>query len=106
MRPLILVVVLAALLSGCATPELEAPDALRGKELQNAEVLFGPWHDRLNVKGKTVYIWRRSVTQDGVVQGCELWVEMGFRGAIARSSLRGYPAACSLFRVIYEPDHR
>ncbi|RAK52559.1 hypothetical protein [Phenylobacterium deserti] len=106
MRRLALLSILAGALCGCTTAVVDAPDALQGKDIQNAVALFGPWHERRTVNGRVVYIWRRTVEVDGSPQGCELSVEMGFRGAVARSLVQGYPAACSSFRVIYEPDRR
>ncbi|HEY8618283.1 hypothetical protein [Phenylobacterium sp.] len=96
---------LLLLLAGCSTVRtLDARQALRGKDLTTATNLYGRHDERVNIDGRSYYVWRRAVELRGELQYCELRVELGYRTAIRDTILDGRPAACSRFAVRYATD--
>lgn len=95
--------VAAALLVGaCATVSVvEAPDALNGQDLDTALALYGRFEDRLEIGGKTYYVWRRSVEVEGKHLACELRAEVAYRSLIRDTLLEGFAGACAQFSVRY-----
>jgi hypothetical protein len=102
--PLALASLLALGLGACSTTrEVEGTVAITGKELDAAVALYGNWDEKLLVKDRPVYIWRRQNTgAGGRVYFCEMRVEMGWHSLIGRALTHGYPSACALFNVKYE----
>lgn len=105
---LLLAAVLPLGLGACSTTrEVEGTAAITGKELAAAVALYGTWDDKLIVKNRPVYIWRRQSTgPDGRSYFCEMRVEMGWHDLVARALTHGYPSACSLFNVKFESHVR
>jgi hypothetical protein len=97
MRALGLFLILAAL-AGCQTAN-NGPSRLEGQNLDAATALYGPWAEQVNIRGRPLYIWRRTLIAAGQPYVCELRLEVGFRGAISRAYLQGVPAACRLFAL-------
>ena len=98
-----LAVAATILLSACAETTINGPSRLTGQELDAAVALYGGWVEQVELQGRPLYIWRRSLVRDGQAQFCELRVELGFRQTISRAYLQGFPEACRLFAVRYEP---
>ena len=88
----------AAALAGCQTTVL-GTSRLAGQDLDAAVALYGPWSDQIQLKGRQVYIWRRTLIAAGNPEVCEFRVELGFRRQISRAYMQGVPAACQLYAV-------
>lgn len=102
-----LVPVLALALSACVTTfEGERPSALYGQHLDAAIALYGPWEERLDVEGKTYYLWRRSAKLASGEVMCELRLEVTPKHIIARRLMQGFPEACNLFMAQLVPLER
>ena len=92
----------ALLLCACATAEVvDAPTALNGRDLNTALGLYGQYQDRVEVSGRTYYIWRKTVQVDGQHLSCELRAEVAYRSTIRSTYLEGYEGACNGFSVRY-----
>jgi hypothetical protein len=97
MKPL-LALAMAIPIAACASTA-NGPSRLTGQELDAATALYGPWAEQVELKGRQVYIWRRSLIARGGRHFCELRVELGFRQTIRTASMQGLPDACALFAV-------
>ena len=90
-------------LCACASTA-NGPSRLTGQELDAAVALYGDWVDQVELEGgRPLYIWRRSLVRGGSPRYCELRVELGFRRTIRKAYMQGFPDACKLFAVRYEP---
>ena len=88
----------ALALAGCqTTAAANGPSRLTGQNLDSAVALYGPWAEQIELEGRPVYIWRRTLIRNGSPEVCELSVELGFREAIRAISMRGVPEACRLY---------
>jgi hypothetical protein len=94
-------------LAACATStELDPGTALDGKELDTAVAIYGYWQESRVISGKQSYIWRRELVEADARYYCELTIETSFRRIISRSHMQGFPRACLLFSVRYEPEKK
>jgi hypothetical protein len=90
------------LVCACATaPVVDPANALNGRQLDTALSLYGPYEDRVEVDGRSYYVWRKVVEVEGQHLGCELHVEVAYRSTIRSTRLDGYAGACSGFSVRY-----
>lgn len=97
------------LLCACATATVvDPPNALNGRQLDTALSLYGPPADRVEIGGRSYYVWRKTVEVEGQHLACELRVEVAYRSTIRSTSMDGYAGACSGFSVRYTsmPDRR
>ncbi|MDE2487402.1 MAG: hypothetical protein KGO51_08390 [Alphaproteobacteria bacterium] len=98
MKAALALIILATALGGCQTTTTGA-SRLAGQDLDAAVALYGPWSDEIVLKGRPLYIWRRTLIANGEPQVCEFRVELGFRRQISRAYMQGVPAACRLYAV-------
>lgn len=101
--PLFLLLSAGLGLGGCATV-VNGPTRLMGENLDAATALYGPWTQEIYLQGRTLYIWRRKLITPVGDRFCEMRVQLGFRQTIARAYLQGFPDACKLFAVRYQPE--
>lgn len=103
----ILLTLTALCLAACGTVgEAGGESALAGQDIGAAVGIYGPWETFAVLDGKPTYIWRRSYVAEEKTLFCELRIELGFRRAISRSSMQGFPDACRLFGVRYKSKLR
>jgi hypothetical protein len=90
----------ALLLSACATAKsLDPQSAIRGKQLDEAVALYGPYDDQRLVNGHETYIWRRSILVQGHPYACELRAETAYRQMVSDTAIEGNVGACQAFWV-------
>ncbi|HEY8572807.1 hypothetical protein [Phenylobacterium sp.] len=100
---------LALLGCACATASVvPAPEAINGRDLENAIAIYGPFDAKITIKGRTHYVWRKTVEVDGQHLGCELRAEVAYRNIVRQTQVEGYDGACAQFSVRYTstPDLR
>ena len=89
-------------LSACSTGKTPVSSQFLGQHIDAVTALYGPWAEVVTLEeGRPMYIWRRNMTVDTANYYCELWIETGYRKAVARRVMQGYPAACRQFQVRY-----
>jgi hypothetical protein len=91
-------IILAAAVCACQSTTYGS-SRLAGQDLDAAVALYGPWNDQIQLSGRPLYIWRRTLITNGAPQVCEFRVELGFRRQISRAYMQGMPAACQLYAV-------
>jgi hypothetical protein len=96
---------LAAALGGCASVRpvevVDPASALEGHDLQTAVNLYGPYDGRLQLAGRTAYVWRRSLMSGARPQACELRAEVGYHDLIRATVIDGSEGACRAFWIRY-----
>jgi hypothetical protein len=98
----------ALALGGCATvatvTTVDPPSALNGHELDTALSLYGPYAEHTTVRGRDIYLWRRSVLIGGQPYACELRAEIAYRQTIRATKVEGNQGACQAFWVRYSSE--
>jgi hypothetical protein len=101
---------LAAALGACASVRpvevVDPSSALQGRELETAVNLYGPFDSRLELAGRTVYVWRRSVISGDRPQACELRAEVGYHDLIRATVIDGSEGACRAFWIRYASNRQ
>jgi len=89
------------LLSACAASKAPVSSQFLGQHIDSVTALYGPWAEVVTLEGRPMYIWRRNTTIADANYYCELWIETGYRKAVSKRVMQGYPAACRQFQVRY-----
>ena len=88
-------------LGGCSTGKAPVSSQFLGQHIDAVTALYGPWAEVVTLDGRPMYIWRRNTMVADANYYCELWIETGYRQAVAKRVMQGYPDACRQFQVRY-----